>query len=261
MKRVGILRGGKKNYKKSLADGGEIIAYIQEHLNGKYKPVDILIDMDGVWHLGGVPVLPADLMHRVDLVWNTADLQFSQTLREFSIPVIAVPIFLTHMLQGVTKVPQKIISPKSAREVHAKFGAPWIVHNGNQVQVIKTFSDLTQAILGDGVVVEEFIGGVPSAVHAISGFRNEDIYIVSDKNLNKEGKERARELATKLHQHLSHPQYFKLDFILRPRGGVCVTNIVFSPDLRSGSHLEESLHSVGARMPHFVEHILESVSN
>ena len=51
MKRVGIMRGGPgKNYEFSLQEGAEIIAHIFECLGNSWKPVDILIDRDSVWH-------------------------------------------------------------------------------------------------------------------------------------------------------------------------------------------------------------------
>ena len=51
-KRVGILRGGAgKNYLSSLKKGGEIILHISENLSDKYKPVDILVDKDYIWHI------------------------------------------------------------------------------------------------------------------------------------------------------------------------------------------------------------------
>ena len=71
LKRVGVLRGGEgKHYTSSLQKGGEIISHIFESLSDKYKVFDILIDKDNKWHLNGVPIVPADLLHRVDVVWN-----------------------------------------------------------------------------------------------------------------------------------------------------------------------------------------------
>src|ERR1035437_9021228 len=85
-KRIGILRGGAgKHYTSSLQKGGEIILHISENLSDKYKPVDILIDKEGTWHLGGMPISPADLIHKVDVVWNMAEPSASVILNNFSI--------------------------------------------------------------------------------------------------------------------------------------------------------------------------------
>jgi len=67
-RRVGILRGGTgEHYASSLKKGGDIILYISENLSNKYKVVDILIDKDHIWHLGGLPISPSDLAHRACL--------------------------------------------------------------------------------------------------------------------------------------------------------------------------------------------------
>ena len=88
-KRIGILRGGAgEHYENSLTKGGNVISYVLENLSDKYKVVDIFIDRDNVWHIGGIPVEPTDLMHRVDIVLNVAHPSFSNILKNLSIPHI-----------------------------------------------------------------------------------------------------------------------------------------------------------------------------
>ncbi|MBY0376689.1 hypothetical protein K2P96_01820 [Patescibacteria group bacterium] len=87
MKRVGILRGGaSENYENSIRRGGEVLSYFATNLSEKYKPVDILIDRDGVWHMGGLPIMPSDLIHKVDVVWNVGDTEHGSMLNSLSIP-------------------------------------------------------------------------------------------------------------------------------------------------------------------------------
>lgn len=260
-KRVGILRGGKgKSYHASLRRGGDLIACIAENLQGKYKPVDILVDTEGVWHAGGIPVEPAQLIHRVDIVWNTTDPSYGIILSQFSIPVISAPQYLEHELRGKAKVPRKIISPKGAREVHGKFPAPWLIRDGSEARIVKTYAELTEALDGrEGVVVEEFIVGSPGAVHCMADFRGEGVYVLPDKNLTKEEKEMATGFARELYGHLAEGKYLKIDFTIHPRLGIYVTNIDFHPDLRANSHLAEHLGLIGGKTHHLVEHILESV--
>jgi hypothetical protein len=259
MKRVGILRGGKgKNYSKSLKQGGDLILCITENLKDKYKPIDILVDTEGVWHMSGLPVEPAQLVHRVDIVWNTGDQELATILRSFAVPVVSAPVFLPQLLVGIAKTPGKIKAPKNAKEVHQKFPAPWVVRTPNQIVIAKIFPELAEALDGkDDAVVEEFISGIPSAVHTISNFRGDPIYVITERKLTKEQKEKVTAFAKKLHQHLGSPYYLKTDFTLHPRLGAYVTNMEFHPDLRAESHLEESLHSMGAKLEHLVEHILE----
>ena len=57
MIRVGVLRGGtSKEYEQSLKAG----AYVLKRLpKDAYEPLDIYIDREGVWHLGGLPMSAA----------------------------------------------------------------------------------------------------------------------------------------------------------------------------------------------------------
>src|SRR3989344_8014556 len=90
IKRVGILRGGTgEHYASSIHKGGGIISHILDNLSEKYKVADILIDKDGNWHLGGIPISPADLRCKVDVIWNTSrHSSLSLALDSLSIPNI-----------------------------------------------------------------------------------------------------------------------------------------------------------------------------
>src|SRR3989338_498896 len=272
MKRVGILRGGTgKNYKSSLKEGGNIIAYILENLGDKYKTSDILVDRKGVWHLNGIPIMPADLIHKVDVVWNVAYPQASSVLQSFSIPHISQSHFSSalensremlreHMESIGVGMSRRVVAPEAARDVLEKFGAPWIVKSGSEVRIIKIFNELADVINGVGdIIVEEFIGGVPGAVHSVLNFRDENIYAIPPSGLTAKEKKNVRYLAKNLHTHLGAQHYLKTDFVLHPKRGFFITNIDFSPDLRANSHFEQACQSVGAEMHHLMEHMLESV--
>ena len=208
MKRVGILRGGAGNdYESSLRKGGEIILYIHENLSDKWKAVDILIDKNGIWHINGVPISPADLFHKVDVVWNLSHPSFSNILHSLSISNVSDGTFLgalqnsremlrEHMKQIGVQMPRSIVLPvyqkdfdglreryaiKKAKEVHKKFSSPWVVksftNDSNMaIHLAKTFPELVDAI-EDGVkheksiLVEEFIAGKVASVHSVPEFR------------------------------------------------------------------------------------------
>ncbi len=122
-KRVGIVRGGTGDqYTFSLRKGGDIISHISENLGDKYKTVDILVDREGVWHVNGVKVLPADLVHKVDVVWNTSEPGIATTLDNFSIPNVGLNSFSSslansrdilreHMKEIGVNMPRSIILP------------------------------------------------------------------------------------------------------------------------------------------------------
>src|SRR3990167_7051776 len=261
MKRIGILRGGTgEHYHLSLRKGGDIISYIFENLGEKYKVVDILIDTEGNWHLNGKPVMPADLIHKIDLVWNTAHPGFSVILDNLSIPSIGVSSFShalgnsremlwEHMKKIGVAMPRSIILPvyqkdfdgpreryaiKKAKEVHEKFSSPWIVKSFSPdsnmgIHLAKTFNELVAGI-EDGVehkksiLVEEFIAGKVAALHSVASFRGEDIYTFSPVdvfgNLSQDEKSKLLNIVNDLYEHLGIKHYLKSMFVLNPRGKV-----------------------------------------
>src|SRR3989339_832956 len=297
-KRVGILRGGTGNhYKTSLKKGGDIILYINENLADKYKTFDILIDRDGIWHINGMPVIPSDLIHKVDIVWNTSHSIFSNILDSLSIPNIGVNSFSSalenskemlekHMDKIGISLPRHIVLPvyqpdfdgprerysiKKAKEIHAKFAPPWIVKSfipdaNMAVHLAHTFNELVAGI-EDGVnheksiLVEEFISGKVASVHSVPNFRNEEIYIFPPVNvfgiLSLEEKEKLTSLVKDLHKHIDAKHYLKSNFIVHKRGRVFLSDLDSSPNLNSYSHFSQACDSVGAQMHQIVEHILE----
>ena len=309
--RVGIMRGGQgENYTSSLKRGGEIISYLLENLSDKYKPVDILIDKEGLWHLGGMPIKPANLVHKVDIVWNTAHPSLSMILDNLSIPNIGVGSFShtlenskemlrEHMNKMNVSMPRHILIPayfadidarpqtpersdggqgpreryaiKKAKEVHAKFASPWIVKSftpdaNMAIHLAKTFDELVAGI-EDGVnhnksiLVEEFIPGTVASLHSVPHFRNEEIYIFPPVNvfgsLSAENKNKLSLLVKDLHHHLGAKHYLKSNFLLNKRGKIFLLDFESVPNLKSHSHFSQACESVGAKMHHVVEHILE----
>lgn len=297
MKRVGVLRGGVgEHYTRSLKRGGDIISHILENLADKYKTVDILIDKDYIWHVNGVPVNPGDLIHKVDLVWNTSNPSFSNILASLSIPHIGAGSFLgtsrdmlrEHIKSIGMDMPRSIVLPvyqkdfdgprerysiKKAKEIHEKFGAPWIVKSFSPdlnmgVHLAHTFNELVAGI-EDGVkhktsiLVEEFISGKVVSVHSVPDFREQEIYIFTPVNvfgnLLSGEKEKLVDLAKDLHKHIGAKHYLKSNFVLNKRGKVYLLDLDSTPNLNSYSHFSQACESVGAKMYHVVEHILEQV--
>jgi len=276
IKRIGVLRGGAgKHYASSLQKGGEIISCIFENLADKYKTFDILVDKDNKWHLNGKPVLPSDLVHKIDVVWNTAGHNFSNILNSLSIPHISAGSFSSalrenkdflreHIKKIGVSMPRYIYSPKSAKEVFEKFSNPWIVKVSNDAKVIKTFDELAEAISGkSNVVVEEFITGKIATVHSVPHFRGQDFYTfplgVSYGVFSDAEKEKLFNLAKDIHRHIGAKHYLKSDFVLTPRGKVYLLQVEDIPDMKANSHLSQVAESVGAKMHHIVEHIINNV--
>jgi len=297
-KRVGIIRGGSgKHYDASLKKGGEIILHIHENLSERWKPYDILVDRDHIWHFGGVPISLGDLVHKIDVVWNTSHPSFSNILESLSIPNIGASSF-SSLLGGnrdmlrehVKKIginmgrhlvlplyqkdfdgPRERYAIKKAKAVFEKFGAPWIVrsfipHSDMAVHLAKTFPELVDAI-EDGVnhetsiLVEEFILGKVASVHSVNGFRGEDVYTFPPGNVfgnfSHGEREQLTKIAKDLHSHLGAKHYLKSIFVLNKRGQVYLLSIDSVPNLKKDSTFHQVCESVGAKAHHVVDHILE----
>lgn len=174
IKRIGILRGGAGNqYRDSLNRGGDMISHIFENLKDRYKPVDILVDKDYIWHQNGLPINPSDLMHQVDIVWNVSHHSFSNILESLGIPHIGSGSFLgtflhnrdalkEHMKNIGVGMPRHIVLPlyqedfdpryaggfgeageprekyaiKKAKGIFEKFSSPWIVKSYTEDQTM-----------------------------------------------------------------------------------------------------------------------------
>ena len=296
LRRVGILRGGEHDYESSLYRGGNILSHIQESLSHKWKPYDILIDRRGVWHLRGLPIEPAALARQIDAVWSEAHPTYRETLRSFSIPTVGHGLFShglresremlkehINKMEGI-KMPRRIILPlyqedidgprdkyavSKAREIHSKFGAPWLVKSlsGNSLMaphVANTFPGLVDAIY-DGVlhqtsiIAEELIPGREVTMHSLGSFRGQNPYIFTPNGLVREEKEKLISFAKSLHSHIGAEYYSKLDFILHPRFGIYLYDINFSPDFSPDSDFSRHCENVGAKPHHIIEHILERV--
>lgn len=300
MKRVGILRGGTgEHYAHSLKRGGDIILHIHENLADKYKPVDILIDKDHMWHVGGVPVTPSDLVHKVDIVWNTTHPSFANILGSLSIPNISATAFSStlqtskemlreHMKKIGVSMPRSLVLPlykedidgprekyaiKKAKEVFEKFGSPWIVKSFTPdanmgIHLAKTFNELVSGIEdgvkhGKSILVEEFITGKVASMHSVPGFRGEETYIFPPVNVYGEfsgpEKEKLCALVKDLHKHIGAKHYLKSNFLVNSRGKVYLLDCDFTPNLKPQSHFSEACERVGVKMHHVVRHILDQV--
>lgn len=271
-KRIGILRGGTgENYQSSLNKGGIIIAHIAENLEDKYKTSDILVDQDGIWHFSGVPINPDGLVNKVDVIWNTSHPSLGNILDSLSIPNVSQESFSSalqnsrEMLREYMKkigvsIPRSILSPKSAREVLEKFPAPWRVED----KLVKTFPELIELIENNkNILVEEFILGKVVSLHSVAGFRGEDVYtfppvnVFGDISLNE--KEKLVSLTKDLHNHIGARHYLKSDFLLNSRGKIYLLDFESTLNLKPHSHFAQACESVGVRMHHVLEHILEKV--
>ncbi|MGH7249885.1 MAG: hypothetical protein ACREGC_02835, partial [Minisyncoccia bacterium] len=256
------------------------------------------VDRDGLWHINCVPIIPSDLIHKVDIVWNTAHPSFSLILNNFSIPNIESGIFYSgfdskailkeHMQKIGISMPRMLLIPvyqkdfdgildryiiKKAKEVHEKFGAPWIVKSFTSdstmgIHLAKTFDELVAAIEdgvnhGQSIVVEEFVAGKIASVHSVPFFRENDIYTFPLGNtygdFSDSEKEKLFDSAKNLYQQLGAKHYLKSDFVLNPKGTLYLLNLDSTPNLKPDSHFSQVCIAVGAKPQNIVEHMIEKL--
>ncbi len=213
--RVGVLRGGPSSeYEVSLKTGGNVLKTLREHFSDIYHAHDILIDKKGNWHIDGMPILPADLVRRVDVVFNalhgtygedgTVQLIFeihglpftgSKSLpsavgmnkvlsrQAFKDTGIKIPhgkeILSDHIRENITLV---------AGELFRSFPIPAVVKpvsagSSVGVSIARTQQELIEALTkasmyGPSVLIEEYISGTEVTVGVIEGFRGQDLYVL-----------------------------------------------------------------------------------
>jgi len=275
----------------SILEAGEIFGYIKDNLAHSHHPVDIFVDNAGVWHLGGLPVIPTDLIHRVDLIWCLEDPHIREICEKIGIPHISINPFAyvldknKSLLQEYMKsleisMPRHLVleayqedldgnidtyAIKKANEVFQKFGAPWIIktrtnEKNEGIHVIKTFPELID-IISDfaekkkNILIEELISGKKISTHSVGGFRGQDVYHFGPMNLSKKEKDEIHRLSLLLWKHLEAKHYLNLNFILHPRK-LYLDSISFSVDFKKGNNLRDILREFGFKMHDVIEHIL-----
>jgi len=184
MIKVGVIRGGMSGeYEVSLASGAHVLSHLRsDAMSDKYKPVDIFIDRDGIWHINGIPTTMDKIIHKVDVIINALhgdygeDGKVQQILEQWKIPytgsgpfasAVGYNKFLTkqefsklgintpkHILfpayQEDFDEPKSRYAQKKAREVWERLPPPWIVKpltggSSMGVHVCKTFQSLVDA--------------------------------------------------------------------------------------------------------------------
>lgn len=213
MIRVGVLRGGThEGYGESLASG----AFVLKNLpRDRYEPVDIFVDTEGVWHLGGKPVSHEKLRGRIDVAWNAlngfygADGKVEQLLESLFIPHVGSGA-LSSAIAMHSKFLKDHLSDKGVRtprgiyieswgegprdetvaavvaQIARDFSPPWLVapiSRGVMKEPIRvmTRDELSATLLemrdlSIPVSIEEEVLGRKASVVCSAGFRGKETY-------------------------------------------------------------------------------------
>jgi D-alanine-D-alanine ligase len=211
--RVGVLRGGDADgYDLSMAMGARVIDMLRrEPYCREYKPVDILIDKKGVWHIGGFPVMAEKALRHIDVVFNAlhgtygGDGRVQHILETFHMPFTGSKAAGTILAKDkkLTREALKRAGIKTpyakdlhfdvaddadpvARSLFNTFPMPVVVKprkldSSVGVSVARNFGELVEAlnharIFSSDIVVEEYITGKEIISGFIDDFRNQEHY-------------------------------------------------------------------------------------
>ena len=207
MIKVAVLRGGPSSeHDISLITGANILESLQRE---PYRPLDIFIDKEGVWHARGLPMTPERELADSDVAINVLHGQYGEDgtvqriLDRIGTPytgagAYAAAVSLNKDLtkeilakEGVKMPRHKVlrVSPdleKEAREAFRAFSPPIVVKpasagSSDGVTLAKTFEEFLNGVkkafeLSSQVLVEEYIKGKEATAGVVEGLRGEKIY-------------------------------------------------------------------------------------
>jgi D-alanine-D-alanine ligase len=178
-------------------------------LSEHYRPLDIFISRDGIWHMRGLPRLPEKILPHLDVVVNALhgkygeDGSVQKILQDHGVPytgsdsfasaigmnkILSKQIFLRHGL----KMPQHIVFKRSddlkekSSEIFKTFLMPVVVKPASAgssvgVSIARTPEEIKEAIVkaikhSPSVLVEEFVSGREATCGVIDDFRGQEHY-------------------------------------------------------------------------------------
>jgi D-alanine-D-alanine ligase len=205
--RVAVLRGGPSSeYEVSIDTGESVISALDPE---KYQAVDVFIDRQGVWHVGGIPKQPKAALSGIDIVWNALHGEYGEDgkvqmlLENLGVPYTgsrAVPsaIAMNKALtkkslvdSGVKCVQYRLLKKDDplAGDPHGLFKIipipsvvkPVSAGSSVGVSIVRSFADIPAALakafdVDDDILIEEYISGKEATCGVVEDFRGEDIY-------------------------------------------------------------------------------------
>jgi len=200
---IAVLRGGKKYFKESLIDGGEVLSSLSKI---GYQPLDVLIGKDGEWTAHGKSTDAHNIFSRAHTVIDTTHTHgegFHALAKKMGIPLLfsrgneiimdREDMYRILRQQGIRTPDTVVIRAKQplkddlVRNIWSKLHIPLIVrplvrHDEVPSKLIKNFSDLEETIRdyhSRGVDTHTFTyRKVPtSSVAILPNFRGEQLYM------------------------------------------------------------------------------------
>ncbi|MDB5260185.1 MAG: D-alanine--D-alanine ligase [Candidatus Nomurabacteria bacterium] len=199
---IAVLRGGNVNFKKSLAEGGEVL---QSLIKIGYNPIDVLIDEEGNWTASGMPTDAHTIFTRSHTVVDTTRMK-KEKYQELA-KNMGISLIFSHdddmtidregmyriLRQKGFKVPETIvvrssfpIKPEIFRKIWSTYHTPLMVrplesHTGEPSKIVKLFQDLEKTVRdyhekGIDVHVLTYKKSPTTSIALIPNFRGEKIY-------------------------------------------------------------------------------------
>lgn len=289
--RVGVLRGGSGiGYDTSLKTGKAVLNSLPSE---KYDPIDIFIDRDGEWHVGGYPLSPDRALKHVDVAWNAllgehAAGNIQRTLENLGIPYTGseslTSAVAAHRLHGRKRMAEHgIRTPLSTHfdartqnrdhifELFRTFPHPVNVSsvwNTSPRERAGSYDELQRAIetytMEHPVVfIDVHIPGTTVFVLTVEHMRGEDLYAASPvqesgevARLTETEREEIWNTARRAHTALGARHYALSELVVSPRG-IYLIETNTAPVLHEGAPLQHALNAVGVPLPHFLDHVLD----
>lgn len=199
---IAVLRGGKKDFKQSLTDGGEVLTSLTKI---GYKPLDVLIDTDGNWTSYGKPTDAHEIFTRSHTVVDTTRMKgekYQELARSMEIPLIfshAEEMKLDRedmyriLRQKGFKVPKTAVIRASVpikdsvfREIWSTYHTPLMIRpleqrNDAPSKLVKLFNDLEKIVReyhdkGIDVHILTYKKAPTSSIAVLPNFRGEKLY-------------------------------------------------------------------------------------
>ncbi|HEY4514939.1 MAG TPA: ATP-grasp domain-containing protein [Candidatus Paceibacterota bacterium] len=214
--RISVLRGGPGAYHASLESG----QYVLGNLKNRHQVVDVLIDRDGLWHVGGLPTLPERALQTADVVFNclhgiygedggVQDLLDKLKYRYTGSGKLTCALAYNKSLakrvlkRAGLRVPKGIcINTKNdpyeiAEQLFQTIGGQYVIKpvRGSMsegVRVVRSHGELvgaiTQSLWQDGeIIVEELVRGREVKMGVVDGLRGSDSYVLLPVEVIREG--------------------------------------------------------------------------
>lgn len=207
---VAVLRGGPSDeYDVSLETGAAVLKYLDED---RYRPRDVLIDKEGVWHTHGTATTPERALSGIDVVFIAMHGEYGEggevqeLLDAHAIPytgsgVVSARVAMdkgttrSHLspIKGI-KMPTHVVihadedpdMQSVSQDIFSQFGPPYIVkplRGGSSlgVTVAHSANELPEKLQKGldtygSLIVEQFITGKEGTCGVVENLRNEQTY-------------------------------------------------------------------------------------